>query len=93
MPRKSKRFQTLKAAERRVKLLGPEPWTAFDRNPDEPYCCSGYECACGGMSVRDTLLEQRKVGHGDPDDTGMPDIEYIRIEKRPLGAWSVVNGT
>lgn len=92
MDRKSKRFASLKAAERRVKLLGPEPWTAFNRDPDEPYCCRGHECGCGGLSLREHLLDQRAQTMGS-DDNGMPPIEYVRIEKRPLGEWQQVQHT
>jgi hypothetical protein len=92
MPRKSKRFQTLKAAERRVLLLGPEPWRAFEALPDDLHCCSGHECACGGETWREHLLGQRTEPRG-PDDDGMPAIEYIHIEKRPLGKWEPVNGS
>jgi hypothetical protein len=83
---KSKRYASLKAAERRARLLGPEPWTALEVNPDERMCCSGYECACGGQTWRENLLESRRTPRY-PDDTGMPAIEYIRIEKRPVSKW------
>lgn len=89
--RKSKRFATLKAAERRVRLLGPEPWTAFDRDPDEPWCCNldNRQCACDGETLREKLLRQRAEGNGHGDDSGgMPAVVEIRIESRPMGAWS-----
>jgi hypothetical protein len=83
---KSKRFMSLKSAERRVLLLGPEPWKAFGVDPDEQHCCHGHECACGGATWREYLLEQRdKPGYEDAGP--MPAIEYIRIDQRPLGAW------
>ena len=91
-PRKSKRFMSLKAAQRRVRLLGPEPWTAFEQDPDERYCCSGHECGCGGRTLREHLLAQRAEGNGyDPEGGGMPAVEYVRIEQRPLGDWSPVS--
>lgn len=90
MNRKSKRFQSLKAAQRRVLLLGPEPWLALGLDPDER-CCSGLECGCGGRTNRENLLAQRNTPI-HPDAGPMPEIEYIRIESRPLGDWSPVNG-
>jgi hypothetical protein len=91
MHRKSKRFATLKAAERRVRLLGPEPWTAFDRDPDEPWCsCRGsHECPCGGETLREKLLRERTEGP-DPDGGGMPAIQEIRIERRVIAPWEAV---
>lgn len=83
---KSKRYATLKAAETRVQLLGPEPWIALGVLPDDIACCSGNECACGGVTWREQLLSQRNQPR-HPDDTGMPAIEYIRVERRPLSAW------
>lgn len=86
---KSKRYATLKAAERRLTLMGPEPWIALQVDPDERMCCSGYECACGGQTWREHLLEVRNTPR-HPEDTGMPAIQYIRIEKRPLSPWEAV---
>lgn len=88
--RKNKRFATLKAAERRIRLLGPEPWTAFERDPEEPWCCNGqYECGCGGITVREHLLEQRSAS-GGPEDDGMAPVEYVRIERRSVAAWEAM---
>lgn len=98
MPRKQKRFASLKAAERRVRLLGPEPWTAFDKNPDEPWCCSGSRytsegCECGGETLRQKLIRERTESSYGPESEPMPSIEYIRIESRPLGDWAALNGS
>ena len=87
MDRKTKRYATLKAAENRVLFMGPEPWLALKEEPDDRHCCSGYECGCGGKTWREYLLEQRTEGKFGADDGGMPDIEYIRIERRALSPW------
>lgn len=85
MDRKQKRYQHLQAAERRMLLMGPEPWRALDLDPDEQ-CCSGLECGCGGRTHREILLAARNNPRY-PDDSPMPPIEYIHIERRPLSAW------
>jgi hypothetical protein len=89
LKRKSKRYMSLKAAERRITLMGPEPWKALGLDPDER-CCSGLECACGGRTHREILLEQRN-GRMHEDDAGMPPIEYVFIEQRPLAKWQPLN--
>lgn len=90
LKRKSKRYMSLKAAERRVRLLGPEPWTALDVQPDDYVCCRGEradrECGCNGETWREHLLGARN-GAMYEGDGGMPPIEYVHIEKRPLAAW------
>lgn len=80
LPEKKKRYEQRKAAERFVVLLGPEPWKALGREPDERFCCSGRECGCGGMTVREQTLQQRE---------NIPAVEYVRLEKREvtLGEW------
>lgn len=84
--RKSKRFATLAAAERRVLLLGPEPWKAYNMEPNDRWCCSGYQCACEGMTAREYLLEARSKPTQSGDD-GMPAIMYVEIEERPVASW------
>lgn len=83
MKRKVKRFQGLKSAERRIRLLGPEPWTAYDVDPDAPYYTDD------GKSLRQHLTEQRAEGFGAEGD-GMPAIEYMRIERRQIGEWAAL---
>jgi len=65
-------------AKRFMKLLGPEPWTAFNQDPDEYECCDGWECGCTGKTIREwsdfQLLE-------------MPRLEFARIERREVAEW------
>lgn len=91
MDRKSKRYASLKAAQKRIQFMGPEPWLALGENPDELMCCPGRaenECGCGGVTWREHLLGQRQESGLDPDSTGMPPIEYMRIERRPVSDWA-----
>lgn len=62
-------------AERWIRLLGPEPWTAFKLDPDELPCCNGMECACGGMTNREAMLARR----GD-----LPPVTWFRLESREV---------
>jgi len=86
MKQKTKRYASLSAAQRRVTLMGPEPWLAFAADPDELHCCSGHECGCEGATWREYLLGSRANGW-KADDEGMPPLEYCRIEKRPTSNW------
>lgn len=90
MPQKSKRYATLRGAEKRMLFMGPEPWKALEVEPDELRCCPGtaeHECACGGLTWRESLLGDRLSSGPDPDSSGMPPIEYMHIERRPCSPW------
>ena len=78
---KRKVFWSERAAQRRITLMGPEPWKALGKEPDDRMCCSGEECGCGGDTWREHLLSNR----GD-----MPPLEYTIIESREvtLGNWT-----
>jgi hypothetical protein len=81
---KRKVFWSERAAQRRIVLMGPEPWKALGTEPDEHRCCSGEQCGCGGETWREHLLSSR----GD-----MPPLEYTIIESREvsLGKWTSNN--
>jgi len=76
---KRKLFWSERAAQRRIDLMGPEPWKALGKAPDDRMCCNGYMCVCGGQTWREHLLDR-----GD-----MPPLEYTIIESREvtLGKW------
>lgn len=75
------KYTSRKFAERRVALLtSTEPWVLFGKNPDEYECCSGYECGCGGETVREFSDRMR---------ADMPALEYAVIEQRQVGPWVV----
>lgn len=80
MDEKRKTYLSEKAVRRRIALMGPEPWTALGHEPDEPFCCNGHMCACGGQTWREKLL-------GDRGD--MPPLEYTVVESREVtqGDW------
>ena len=76
---KRKIFQSLHGAERLMTILGPEPWKAWGKDPDSLICCSGSMCTCGGRTYREDSESTR---------ADMPEIEYLRIEKREIGEWT-----
>jgi hypothetical protein len=62
--RKNKTFGSLAAAERhKILLSGDEPWKGHrdfeNEDPDTRLCCSGYECGCGGETIRDHFMAVR----------------------------------
>lgn len=73
-----KRYAREATAERFMKLLGPEPWTAFNQDPDEFECCDGWECGCTGKTIREWSDFQRLE---------MPRLEFARIERREVAEW------
>lgn len=70
-------------AMRFIKLIGPEPWSAFGKKPDDHVCCPGgsYECSCDGVTYAEQSEKRRE---------GLPPATNIRIWKRSVtrGAWS-----
>jgi hypothetical protein len=57
-------------------LLGPEPWRAYtDKGPDDPWCCGGWECGCGGKTVREESDERRK---------DIPPVVAVSVERRAV---------
>lgn len=75
---KRRNFSKRSSAERFLILFGPEPWLFYGADPDKR-CCSGVECACGGMTERESTADER---------SRMPPLEYVRLESRPVGDWS-----
>ena len=76
---KRKRYVSRKFAERFLALLTDlEPWKRLGENPDALACCSGYECGCGGVTVRQ--------GH-ESRLAEMPPLEWAHIEQREVGSW------
>lgn len=43
-------------------------------------CCSGYQCGCGGETYRQQSEARR---------TEQPALEFLRVEQRMVGAWTV----
>ena len=78
---KRKKYRSRPLAERFMLLLGPEPWKrdadrmGRPKDPDSYMCCSGYECGCGGISLRQHYLEARK---------DLPPLEWMRLEIRDV---------
>ncbi len=76
--RKVKRFASLGSATRRKNLLGPQPWMAYDKNPNSLWCCDGYQCNCGGLTVMEFCKQERDL---------LPKVESVHIERRQVGEW------
>jgi hypothetical protein len=78
-PIKRRRYKVEAAARRFMVLLGPEPWLAYarGRDPDGPACCSGCECGCGGITIRQRALDARE---------GQPPLEWMRLDRREVTA-------
>lgn len=83
-PEKRKLYWSERAAQRRIDLMGPEPWKALGKDPDDRMCCDGHMCGCGGQTWREHLLDR-----GD-----MPPLEYTMIESRKVtqGDWEPNDG-
>jgi hypothetical protein len=75
---KRKIFQTRRGADRFVLLFGQAPWKAYDKDPDESWCCRGDECMCGGKTVRQESEERRRE---------MPRLEFAVLEQRGVQEW------
>ena len=72
-------YATLAAAQKRLVLLGPEPWKAYGKGPDDLKCCAGgYECNCGGRTEREVTDDMRAE---------MPPLEWVRIDVREVTPW------
>ena len=69
-----------RAMRNRLLLLGPEPWKAYNKDPDDRLCCDGHECGCMGSTVREEAMSRRK---------NLPKIESIEVCRRviTLGPW------
>ena len=78
------RYATLRGAQQKALRLGPEPWLAAlerrQRDPDAYFCCSGYECGCDGLTVRENW-RQFMAKHP-------PIVDGPRIESRHVGTWA-----
>ena len=82
---KRTRYTSLKAAQRKLGLLtSAEPWLYYGAGldaPDDWHCCSGHECGCGGITVRQQCEALRR---------DMPPLEYAKLDMRPVGEWAPV---
>jgi hypothetical protein len=76
---KTRIYRTLRGAQRRLALYGPEPWLALGHAAEDLFCCDGRDCNCGAITWRE---------HSDCQRAGMPNLEFARIESRKVGPWS-----
>lgn len=78
---KHKKYRSMKPVNRMIGLLtSPEPWVVLGLDADEHFCCSGYQCNCLGIKVRDEMVAKRE---------GLPPIEFVKLMKRTVNqtAW------
>jgi hypothetical protein len=79
-----KRYASRAAAERRLVLLGPEPWRAYGKGPDDP--CEMHEhTAWGGEDMAFDGTTERACT--EKMRAEMPALEYVRLEWRVVGTW------
>jgi hypothetical protein len=80
--KKVRTFATRRGASRQLARLGPEPWTAYGKGPDDLRCCKGYGCGCDGLTEREWAESLA---------TEMPPLEFVRLESRPALPWKTVD--
>ena len=72
---KTKLYWSKHYARRFLAIMGPEPWLALGKGPDDLFCCKGYMCNCGGVTWQEALIADR---------ANMPVLEYAFIEQRQV---------
>lgn len=72
-------FATRAGAERQLVRLGPEPWTAAGKGPDDVRCCAGFGCGCEGLTEHEW---------SEALAAEMPPLEFVRLESRPALPWT-----
>lgn len=78
LPKKYRFYQSRPAADRLMRVLRGEGIEELE-NPDDYACCSGYECACGGMTNREAW--EQRFGT-------MPPLVFGPVlTARPVGDW------
>ncbi len=81
---KVNRYARREFAEQRLRLVtSSEPWRVLwpGRDPDELWCCSGHECACGAVTLREYAAKER---------TNLPPLISAEIQYREVGEWRSV---
>lgn len=70
-------YANMKMVEKRLALMGPEPWKAIGKDPDACHCCSSPDCGCDGITVREYMEEVRK-------EKGWTPVQWVKIEARQV---------
>jgi hypothetical protein len=82
---KSKKFTRLQFAQRYLNMLTSKtPWEVFGQDGEAYECCSGHECGCGGMRVKDSWVNARK---------DWPKLLRAEIQERQVGEWVAKGAT
>ena len=56
-----------------------------DKKPDAYWCCSGYQCGCGGLTF--TEKWQEFAAWTDRDGEVRAPLVFVRIETRKVERW------
>ena len=87
---KRKRYCSLGPALRFMTLLGPEPWLAHGKGPDDDGCehrCRGHESDPCCPAWGETMAQRSERERLD-----MPPIEWVRLRQREVGEWADARG-
>lgn len=85
---KRKTWSGPKAALRFAALLGPEPWKADGKGPDDPACdCYGRGYGSEGPCCERAEFATQREWH-EHARAPFPPLEYVRIETRTVGKWA-----
>jgi hypothetical protein len=57
-----------------------------ERKPDAYWCCNGYQCNCGGLTVAEKW--QEFAAWTDRDGEVRAPLVFVRIETRKVERWS-----
>lgn len=71
-------FRTQRGAIHRLRLLGPEPWTAYGLGPDDIWCSGIPESGMDDVTQRQYTEDQR---------SRMPALEWVKLEVREVDQW------
>lgn len=83
-----KKYRSVRGMQARLgRLTSPEPWrfwgSARDRQREGNsfYCCDGYDCGCGGETLKQ---------HCDAERKDLPPMKCISVDQRVMTttAWS-----
>ena len=70
-------YANMATVQKRIALMGPEPWQYLDVEPDDLMCCDGYMCGCLGITWREHFMQKR-------EERGWQPIQWIKIEARKI---------
>ena len=80
---RARTFQSWAAARRLLLVLLGRGYEIDERGPDALWCCSGWECGCGGVTVFEHWQgeHERITGKGGA-------MLRLTLSRRPVGRWA-----